>query len=332
MRSSEQHYPSVPLAALRNALHFTLTAAQVSRHPLHVWNQKRLSFRIGDSYSSEDFNWLVDYYLDIYSGDPEVAFDFLFLLGDLEVRCSPAKQYQFIENLIACMGSNMPVHLRYAALRATHIVQEEIASIDALDAKLRDMVLTKLSPAILTTVCPRPGTTLANDPLYFFHDDRDECYLELIFSLVRNSSWHARLIEDHHINWCISMNAWYCTSLCMSHAFYLSGILLRIAPEQLSVASLNVITEQQWWDMLRMAWDYAFYRTDYCFKFLPALVEGTKRHMQIAFEFELDGLYLAVDRVLMALNERYSEQGEGEYVVFAVKEFSDMLGSRPRSY
>ncbi|KAG1887593.1 hypothetical protein F4604DRAFT_1950823 [Suillus subluteus] len=163
-RSSEQDHPWELLDGLQNALRFTLTAAKVSRDPADLWYPSYSSLGTGDSHSPEDFDWLVDYYLNIYSDNQEVAFDILFLLGVMEVRCSSAKQHQFIESLIACMGSNMPVHLRYATLRATHIVREDIVSIDAIDAKPREMVLTKLSPAILTTVCPRPGTTLTDDP------------------------------------------------------------------------------------------------------------------------------------------------------------------------
>ncbi|KAG2130512.1 hypothetical protein BD769DRAFT_634904 [Suillus cothurnatus] len=144
-RSSIQDDPSVSSADLRNALRFTLTAAHVSRDPTCFWNQLYWSLGTGDSHSPEDFDWLVDYYLDIYSGDQEVAFDILALLGGIEVRCSPAKQHQFIRSLVACMGTDMPLHLRFAALRAAQIVHEEIASIDAIDVQHSPMILTTSS-------------------------------------------------------------------------------------------------------------------------------------------------------------------------------------------
>jgi hypothetical protein len=332
LRSSEEFDPSVSLADVRNALHFTYTAARldVSGEHTSLWYRPGYGLGTVDSHSPEDFDWLVDYYLDIYSGPQEVAFVTLLLLSIVNVRCIPANQHQFIESLVACMGTNMPVHLRYAALRATHIVQEEIASIDAIDAELRDMVLTKLSPAILTTVCLRPGTTLANHPRHLFDYDCNSCYLELIFALARNSNWHAHLIGDHHIDRCISMIAEYCKSYT-PHSFYLSGILLRSASGQLSVASLDVITEQQWWDMMRSAWHYANSLMDdiHCFEFLPVLVEDTKKHMQNASKDELKELVEYVDNTLGALEWRHLEQGEGGCVVVAVKEFrivvSDMF-------
>ncbi|KAG1868534.1 hypothetical protein F4604DRAFT_1927411 [Suillus subluteus] len=293
--------------------------------PADLWDYSYSSLGAGDSHSPEDFDWLMDYYLDIYSDDQEVASDILCLLGVTKVRCSPAKQHQFIESLIACMDSNMPIHLRYVALRATHIVREEIVSIDTIDAKLRDMVLTKFSPAILTTVCPRPGTTLADDP-HHFHYRRDLCYLRLIFTLARDSNWHPHLFGDHHIDRCISMVGEYCESYSRC-PFYLSGILLRIPSEQLSVASLDAITKQQWWDMMRLAWRYAEFVIDdiHCFEFLPVLVEGTKMYMHIASEDDLRELVGYVDDVLRAQRRRDSEQGEGECVVVAVKEFRTVV-------
>jgi len=331
-RSSKQNDPLISLVALRNTLRFTLTAAQVFRDPASLWNYSNSNLGSGNSHSPEDFDWLVDYLYFIYSDDQEAASDILFLLGVIQVRCSPAKQHQFIKSLIACMGNHMPVSLRYAAFHAAHIVREEIASIDAIDVKLRDIVLTKFSPSILTTVCPRPGTTLANDSHHFFDYNRDLCYLKLIFALARNPKWHPHLLEDHHIDRCISMIGECCESY-VPHAFYLVGILLRIAPEQLSVIPLDAIAEQQWWGMMRTAWSYADSQAViddiHCFEFLPILVEGTKRHIQNASEDCLERLVRYVDNVIKALEKRDSELGEGEGVVAAVKEFgtvvSDML-------
>ncbi|KAG1859551.1 hypothetical protein DFJ58DRAFT_780134 [Suillus subalutaceus] len=210
----------------------------------------------------------------------------------MKVRCSPAKQHQFFESLIACMDSDMPVHLRHAAIRLAH-----------------------------------SATLSEDDPDRFFHPGRDECYLKLIFALARNSSWHPHLFGDHHIDRCISMIA---KCHFMQHTFYLAGILLRIAPGQLSVTSLDSITEQQWWDMISGAWMHAPFIIDdiCCFEFLPVLVEGTKRYMQTTSEHYLEWLVRSVDHVLNVLEKRDSEQGEGECVV-AVKELrtvaSDML-------
>ncbi|KAG2093094.1 uncharacterized protein F5147DRAFT_721288 [Suillus discolor] len=331
VRSSEQNFPWELLGALQNALRFMLAAAKVSRDPADLWNSQY--FWIGDSHSPEDFEWLVEY---IDPDNQEAVFDILLLLVVIEVRCSPAKRHQFFKSIIACMGSHMPAHLRHAALRLAHSAREEMVSIDTIDnAELRDMILTEFSPAILTAISPQPGITLSDDdPDCFFHEDRDLCYLELLFALARNSNWHPHLFEDRHIDRCISIVA---KGNFAEYAFYLAGILLRIAPEQSSVISLNSITGEQWWDMMRDAWLHASFTTDdiHCFEFLPVLVEGTKRYMHIAaqkyisWEIHFKFFIEHVDRVLDALEMRDSQQGEGEGVAVAVKELktvaSDML-------
>ncbi|KAG2118654.1 uncharacterized protein F5147DRAFT_757156 [Suillus discolor] len=140
---------NVRVSALRKVLHFTFAASDVSRDPARLWSADW--FGRGDSHSQEDFDWLVDYIGFIYSFDHEAAYDILLLLGSMGVCCSPAKRHLFIKRLIACMDSNMPLPLRHAALRAAHSAREQIASIDDIDdPTLRDIVLTELSPAILT--------------------------------------------------------------------------------------------------------------------------------------------------------------------------------------
>jgi hypothetical protein len=331
VRSSEEQYPWELLDALRHVLRFALTAVQISRDPAQLW-YGHISLMV-DSHSPEDFDWLVDC-LDhnYYSNDQETAFDILLLLDVMKVCCSPAKQYQFIESLIARMDSDMPSHLRHVALRAAHRARKVIASIDDVDdVELRDRILTEFTPAILTTVCSKPGATIDDDddddPDRAFNYDRDLCYLELVFTLAGNPHWHPHLSGDH-INRCISMITTYKFT---SHAFYLAGILLRITPEQLSVTSLDSITGQQWWDLMRGAWLHANYNIDdkQCFEFLPILVEGTKRYIQNAPEYGLGDLIIYVDNVLHILEGRDSKQGERDDVAVAVKELrsvaSDML-------
>ncbi|KAG2091859.1 uncharacterized protein F5147DRAFT_723141, partial [Suillus discolor] len=190
------------------------------------------------------------------------------------------------------MDSNIPFHLRHAALRAAHSAREEIASIDAIDdARLRAIVLTNLSPAIMSVVCLHPSPTPANDgPDRFFDYHRDLCYLEIIFALARNPIWHPRLSEDRHIDRCISMIPKCCNSEDYSqHAFCIAGILLRIAPGQTSHKSLDSVTEQQWWDVMRCAWYYLPYIIrETRDSELLVFVERTKKYMQIASKSSLE--------------------------------------------
>lgn len=146
-RLSERNDALVSWVALRGTpvLDFTFGTANISRDPAYAWDEQSSWEHV--SYSSENFDWMVDHLDFIYSNDHEAAYGILLLLGIMGVCCSPTKRHLFIERLISCMGSNMPTYLRHAALRAAHGAREEIASIYVIDdARLRDMVLTKLSP------------------------------------------------------------------------------------------------------------------------------------------------------------------------------------------
>ncbi|KIK44210.1 hypothetical protein CY34DRAFT_11222 [Suillus luteus UH-Slu-Lm8-n1] len=332
-------------------------AANVSRDPDELWYVSWDLQGDSESHSPEDFDWLVDYFDFIYSDDHEAAYDILLLLGSMGVCCSPAKQHLFIERLVACMDSNMPPHLRHAALRATHSAREGIASINATDDALRDMVLTKLSPAIMSVVCPHPGTTPANDgPDTSFDYSRDLCYLELVCALARNSDWHLHLSGDRHIDRCISMIPKYCIPASYGeHAFYIAGILLQIVPEQTSDTSLDSVTEQQWWDVVRSAWGYIPYDIyNTCgFELLFVLVDGTKKYMYIASKTDLEQLIGSVDDLLEIVEQkiqtkrRWQEMGlemglemgpemegleQGEGVAIAMKELRTVASNMLESF
>ncbi|KAG1838302.1 hypothetical protein DFJ58DRAFT_917228 [Suillus subalutaceus] len=298
---SSQHNDRDLSAALREVQRFRFTAnpdpdrtvIADPADPAWLWDHE-ISWQ-GNSHSPEDFDWLVDYLGDVCSNDHKTAGDILVLLSSTSVSCSSAKQHLYIEKLTACMGGSMPPRLRHAALHAAHSSREVFASINVVDDA--DMVLTKLSPAILTAVCPQPGATPTDgDPDCFFHRDRDLCYLELIFALARNSYWHP------------------------------PGIFLRMPSEQVSVTSLSSIADQQWWDMMRKAWCCAFLTigNPHCVEFLPVLVEGTKKYMRIASRPDLEQLINDMDDLMESLGKPgLLEQREG-VAVAAVKELREI--------
>ncbi|KAG1796149.1 hypothetical protein EV424DRAFT_572899 [Suillus variegatus] len=318
-RSSKQNYASVSLATLRKILHFTFAITEISRDPAKVWEGHfRWKYL---SYSPEDFDWAVDYLDFIYSDDHEAAYDILLLLSSVRVCCSLAKKCLFIERLAACMDGDMPHHLRHVALCAAYSAREEIASIDTIDdARLRDMLLTKLSPAILSVVCLHTGT---DDHDRSFYRSRDTYYLELVFALTRNSDWHPHLSGDGHIDRCISMIPEYCNSGYNQHAFYIGGILLRIADEQKSVTSLDSVTEQQWWDVMRSAWNnppFDMYDAHF-FELLLILVDGTKKYMQIASKDDLEWLIRYVASFVEDWGQVMQDMGQG-IAIAAVEELN----------
>jgi hypothetical protein len=110
------------------------------------------------------------------------------------------------------------------------------------------------------------------------------------------------------------------------HAFYLAGIFLRTTSEELSDTSLSSITEQQWWDMMRKAWNLAFLTIDIasCVEFLPVLVKGTEKYMRTPPKSDLEELIKDLDVLIRRLERRdVPEQRDSDRVAVA-----DMKGLR----
>ncbi|KAG1852241.1 hypothetical protein F4604DRAFT_914800 [Suillus subluteus] len=210
-RSSEQNYPWDLLDALRNTL-FTLHA--------------QCCQCISGPCSLVEYLVLVDY-LNIYS-DEESAYDILLLL-DVMKTATRLTIY------------TMPLFVLFT------VPEKKLPQSMPLTMRVYQIWF---SPAILTAVRPQPSATPTDDgPDRFFENHRDLCYLQLVFSLVRNSNWYPHLFGGHHIDCCISTII-LCCKLFRQRALYLTGIFLPIAPEQLSAVLLDSITEQQWWDMI----------------------------------------------------------------------------------
>ena len=111
-----------------------------------------------------------------------------------------------------------------------------------------------------------------------FHDDRDQCYLELIFTLANSSDLIPSIVKDGHLDRCLEL-----LRRDKSNSLHLAVIFLRIeANERADSARLNEITEEQWQEVTRGAWHYLRYDEDalkVCIDILPALAERTIKYL-----------------------------------------------------
>jgi len=145
---------------------------------------------------------------------------------------------------------------------------------------LRDIVLRwKVSETLLKIFYP-------TGPEMSFNADHDSDYLRFIFALAKNADCgfdYFKLRRDRLIERCITIiqHNWSqhdgyskIPSTCL---FYLAGILLHVAP-QCPSASYFEVTNAQWWDLMRGAWnafdDYD--RLQGGDEVLAALVTGTE--------------------------------------------------------
>jgi hypothetical protein len=192
---------------------------------------------------------------------------------------NPAVYTAYFRALIRFMAVDQPSSFRRAALRIIVNGKQDLAMITftapGVDVSLRDMILSELSPALLKAA---------------FHggsEDRSihiNNYLQIIFALAKGSDWLPILIEDGHIERCITLIG---IDSPDDSAFYLAGILLsiRVASLEQAVTCCSAITKNQWWKLMMGAWSTIEsynglydYRDDGV-EILASLIKGTEMHM-----------------------------------------------------
>ena len=180
---------------------------------------------------------------------------------------NPANYTPYCRAFIRLMDAGKHSSIRGSALHIACNVRQDLAMITAagIDASLREMVLSELSPALLAAAA---------------HNSDD--YHLLIFALAKSPDWRYRLIRDGHVEKCIPM-IYALEYRAGALPFYLAGFFLRIAPPGQATRCCRDIKSEQWWLLFRIAWrvigDCGPDALDDGIEILPTLVKGTKRCM-----------------------------------------------------
>ncbi|KAG2052482.1 hypothetical protein BDR06DRAFT_524238 [Suillus hirtellus] len=285
-----------------------------------------------DTRSSHEFEWLIDYICELrelegYEVEDTLA-DALLASSAMKSLGSRTREAAYLEVLLWSMGPEQPARLRYAALRATYEARRTLlAAIEDTNgyANLREKLLA-LSPAILTAISP----SVEGSHGVLFDEGRDGCYLNLLFTLVKNPAWCSRLSLDDHINRCISLMAEAADS--NPHAFYLAGIFLRITAvsKVLELPLDDMFSRAKLSPLVPGAWDAfpSVYLScnDDCVEILPDLTELTLEYIPLD-RFALETLHERIDWVLDVLR-KYSEP---ESVISAVETLLKVVRTRLNS-
>jgi len=286
-----------------------------------------------DARPSHEFDWLVDYVVKLrelegYEVEGAVA-DALLALSGMRSLGSRAKEAACLEILLSSMGTEQPCRLRYAALRVAYEARKTLlAAVTDSDGygNLRAQVL-RLSPAILNAVSPGEDASAEGCCDVVFDEGRDGCYLKLVFTLVKDTDWCSRLCDDGHMDRCISLLDE--TVETNPHAFYLSGIFLRISavPKSMDHLIQVAFSRDQLSPLIPGAWD-AFpsvylLGNDDCVEILPALVELTLDYLP-SDRFVLETLDEQIDWGLDVLR-KYSEP---QIIISAVETLLGVVRTR----
>jgi hypothetical protein len=286
-----------------------------------------------DARPSHEFDWLVDYVVELrelegYEVEDALA-DALLALSPMKSLGSGAKETAYLEILLSSMATEQPCRLRYAALRATCEARNTLlAAVEESDGSgnLREQILD-LSPAIFTAISPSEDASAEGCRDVVFDEGRDECYLKLVFTLVKSTEWRNRLCHDGHMDRCISLLDEAADT--NPHAFYLLGIVLRISAVSRPVDRFihDTFSRDQLSPLIPGAWDafpsvYLSGNHD-CVEILPTFAELTLDYLP-SDRFALGILDERIDWVLDVLR-KYSEP---QVIIFAVETLLGVVRTR----
>ncbi|OJA21080.1 hypothetical protein AZE42_11062 [Rhizopogon vesiculosus] len=214
----------------------------------------------GNTPSSEEFQWLIDYLVEkVDDGtDPETEGDALLALSAMHGLGSSTKRPSYVKALTRCMAPTRFPRVRYAALRVVSEAREELASMTNSDPATLGVdatLLDGLSDALLTGVRTNHNQTMQESI-----SDANSAgvtnylYLRLIFALQKNDEWCKRLASGGHLEECNSSSL-YDIVLASPHFLdkvYLAGILLRVDPSSNDISPKP--TREKWWTLIQRAW------------------------------------------------------------------------------
>jgi len=140
------------------------------------------------------------------------------------------------------------------------------------DEKIRDLLLAKLSPALLNVI------PMENDP-HVTNYFRDDAYLGLIVALASNEQWCRRLVADQHIKRCIFI---------LNHLdegsrapFHLAAIFGQVYATCPDAASFEAVADSDFSSLAKLAWQSVLglklYDEDECTSALPDVINFTAR-------------------------------------------------------
>ncbi|KAG2156695.1 uncharacterized protein EDB93DRAFT_928207 [Suillus bovinus] len=294
-----------------------------------------------DRRTTEDFDWLVDFLVHFRKSagrDFDAMGDALLALSAMRGMGSVTRRDNHLDAILFAVEPDKPKpsRLRHAALRAMFGARFELVNIvDQEKGEFRDKLLKELAPALFTAAKPIAPQRYDDDPDALFNSRRDGCYLQLIFTLAKQSDWSAYLRRAGHMERCTSLldhvikNSNSMSSA--SHPYYLAGALIRMnAPGSYgSPGFARNMTELEWWELLKAAWSAMYWnhlhREDEIVEALPDIVTYTLDLLKTpTARYDAASLARWVDRIYKGLREDEAKPG----ILSAVKFLRDALSGK----
>lgn len=226
------------------------------------WPEFKYWLGLPEWYTPAQFELLADYLMRICEGMDYAAIeDAFWVLAGL--RCSPGtldRKRIYIDKTIQFMRMDIPHRTRLAAMTAAYMVRTDIVSLGRDDAILRYHFSHALTVAIL-------GDTQIDNPFKdpsFVDRSRIQTYLQLLYALAKEPSWHSQLQRSGHFDNCLviartmsslpikRMDILLTYSLHLAHLF---AVVDAVAEEHLFLESIQTFPS---WRLILRAWRHIF--------------------------------------------------------------------------
>ena len=264
--------------------------------------------------------------------------DALLVTTDMWCLGSNVQKAAFLDILISSLAAES-TRLRHIAIQ---VAWENRVALSATEntqrAETGEKLLTTFSQALMTSISldiasangasdradndQDPANDKPNDNSDLrFHDLRDWCYLELIFTLANSSDCIPSIVKDGHLDRCLLL-----LQRDILHP-YVSVIFLRIEAEnRVDSARLSEITEEQWQEMTFFTWHHLSHLDlKDCIDILSALAERTIKYLS-SDSRDLHSLREIVVEVL----DQLTKEGVREEIQSAVGTLVKAIDERQR--
>lgn len=239
------------------------------------------------------FDCLVGYLKHLHKEEDFVGMgDALLVTGDIWRLGNGAQQAAFLDILTFSLGSKS-VRLRHIAIRVAHDNIRVVMLNTTTTMKIGEKLLIIFLQALLTAASPdiSPATKVVSHLSHTtenpsdvksnegeseprIHRDRDQHYLQIIFTLANSPDWVPSIVKYGHLDRCLML-----FKETSPNYLHIAVVLLQIeASKEVDSTPLNAITPERWGSLTTEAWLQLDSHNDdlgICLEALPALAERT---------------------------------------------------------
>ncbi|KAH7925718.1 hypothetical protein BV22DRAFT_411524 [Leucogyrophana mollusca] len=229
----------------------------------------------------DDFHWTLAFLDHHHSIQDKIVVAGMVVVLSQSPRISLwANEPAFVKAIVVAMGSDNPTRVRHVALRTACEIRKALGSPDNTILPMLSAFSAALRSAVLTNIHPEEYSTTSNSPDRFFYRERDLCYLQIIYALVRSPGgiWYRHLHDDQHFHRCLSIAQHLRSERRTMTAVYLAAIVENLEAR----GAEHGFTNDDVRLLIAVAWSMVKYATSDLEELLETLIASTWRHRDVS--------------------------------------------------